>query len=774
MQQGRFTLRDIIASKPFALTPRVKALLWAVLISVMIGGFQIGEPLDDVLAGARNYVRQQEYKGNVVVVGIDDKTAAAFGGYQYSKKIDAEVIDRLFDLGAKRVFIDKNYPIDADSESNAIFEKILKRHKGRIFLTTKLSMDPSTGNAKEIIYNRQYAGLTELVSSNAYISPFQLSLKLPISNEVQDRRISSFSAKLSNSMQVSNEPYKPDFSILAKTVPTVSFIDVHKGNNTNVDFYAKDVVIGGTSSAYGDVQLIPSQRFINRIYCHIIGAETLNTAAPNNWGWMPAWIIALSTSLIILFVSNYRLALGAAVIVFLSSFIIPIFLDAASINVDVIAGIVLTVFSGIRSFLIRKAEWDSSINNVSELPNFNAMRRLAPYQKANLVALKIRNYTAIIAGFGAEMESAIISEVVRRIAIGKDDQTIFHDGDTLMWFTDTNDQMILKHHLHGLSQISSATMHLNNQAFDLLYSFGVDTQQGSSIGARIGSAMLCAQEAAQDNQICKFYDPDRRDAAAWDLSLLDSMNNAIDNGEMWVAYQSKIDVKTGRIIGAEALARWSHPTRGMVGPEQFIDVAERNNRIDRLTEFVLDQAIKTAAYINKDFGRFSIAVNLSVQLLHHPDLLPMISKALVRHGLQANLLTLEITETGKLDQTKETIDILNRIVNEGITLSLDDYGTGNATLEYLKQMPFTEIKIDRSFVSNISALHDDLVMVQSTIAMAHSLSCKVVAEGVESQETLSILGKLGCDLAQGFYIGMPIRQNDFIKNIVKQDIKKIA
>jgi diguanylate cyclase len=774
MSQGQPSLRNVIASKLPVLTPRVKAMMWAILISLIAGITQFGEPFDDILRISRNFIRQQEYQGNVVVVGIDDKTAAAFGGFQYSKKIDADVIDRLFALGAKRVFVDKSYSINDGKEANAAFENMLKRHKGRVFLSTKLSLNPTTGQAKEIVYNSQFVNSAELVSNNAYITPFQISLKFPIQNKVEGRNISSLSAALVGKKVENYEAYRPDFSMLANTIPTVSLYDVYSQHRVKHDFAAKDVVIGGTSTAFSDKQIIPLQGFVNRIYCHIIGAQTLEKGIPKNLGWWPAWIIALASAAVVLFGTNRKIVIGALTLPLLIFLTLPIIFDENFISVDLFPALSLWAIAAVRSFLIHKSEQDNEINAVSGLPNHSALRRLTPYKNETLIALKIRNYSAIVAGFGADVENAVINEVMRRIAIGREGEGIYHEADTLTWFTETNDKVLLSEHLEGLNRITSATMHINGQAFDLLLSFGVDADHDRPMGTRIGSAMLCAQEASQDNQIWKFYDPERRHAAAWELSLLDSINHAIDNGEIWVAYQAKIDLKTGCPIGAEALVRWSHPERGLVGPEQFIDIAERNNRIDRLTAFVLDQAIETAAMINKDFGTFNMAVNLSVQLLHHPDLLSMIGEALVRHGLPPSRLTLEITETSKLGQSEETVAILRRIVSEGITLSLDDYGTGNATLDYLKLLPFGEIKIDRSFVSNVADVHHDMILVQSTISMAHSLGCKVVAEGVETAEIQAILSKLGCDIAQGYHIGYPVRQIAFIQNISDQGLKRIA
>ena len=225
------------------------------------------------------------------------------------------------------------------------------------------------------------------------------------------------------------------------------------------------------------------------------------------------------------------------------------------------------------------------------------------------------------------------------------------------------------------------------------------------------------------------------------------------------------ELATGQIIGVEALARWTHPDKGPISPTEFIGAAEQHDRIERLTDYILDQAVAAAGSGYRQGRQLSLAVNLSARLLTDQDLPNRVSKCLARHGLPPSLLTLELTETAALAGSGQDIEMLNRLRDLGIKISIDDYGTGLSTLDYLKKVPASEIKIDQSFIKSLRDHRSDRVMVQSTIALAHSLGRIVVAEGVEDRETLELLTSMGCDVAQGFIIGRATSFRSVIKRL---------
>ena len=296
---------------------------------------------------------------------------------------------------------------------------------------------------------------------------------------------------------------------------------------------------------------------------------------------------------------------------------------------------------------------------------------------------------------------------------------------------------------------------------------------GRSIANRLASALVAADEAAHDGLKWKYHDPESLENASWKLSMLSQLDEAIDRGEVWVAYQPKLDLATRQIVGAEALARWTHPDKGPIAASEFVAAAEQHNRIGKLTDFVLEKAVAAAAQINKRGVEFEVAVNLSARLLSDKGFTLRLSALLARQGLHPQHLTLELTETAALTDSGEGLDMISRLKDLGVNIAIDDYGTGLSTLEYLKKIPANEIKIDQSFVKGIVDNRSDRLMVQSTIGLAHSLGRKVVAEGVEHRNILDLLVEMKCDIAQGFAIGRPMSIETLTKRIAS-DRKRSA
>ncbi len=286
--------------------------------------------------------------------------------------------------------------------------------------------------------------------------------------------------------------------------------------------------------------------------------------------------------------------------------------------------------------------------------------------------------------------------------------------------------------------------------------------------------MVAAEEAAHDGLKWKYHDPEMLADASWKLSMLSQLDSAVDKGEVWVAYQPKLDLKTRKVVGAEALARWTHPEKGPISAAEFITAAEQHDRIGKLTDFVLDQAIGAAAAVNRKQRGFGMAVNLSARLLADKGFVLRLQAMLARHDLPPELLTLELTETAALAGRESAFDMLAALREFGVKISIDDYGTGLSTLDYLKKIPASEIKIDQSFVKAMLDNRSDQVMVQSTIALAHSLGRKVVAEGVESHLVLDALVEMGCDVGQGFVIGRPMSLESLLRRLSSSRHSRVA
>jgi diguanylate cyclase (GGDEF)-like protein/PAS domain S-box-containing protein len=252
------------------------------------------------------------------------------------------------------------------------------------------------------------------------------------------------------------------------------------------------------------------------------------------------------------------------------------------------------------------------------------------------------------------------------------------------------------------------------------------------------------------------------------LSMIGELGRAIDEGELVLHYQPKIELKTGQLAGVEALVRWAHPLRGSIGPDQFIPIAEQAGLIDRLTRWVLRAALAQAAAWQRIGLVVPVAVNLSMRSLTDELLPDKIAELLLAARTPSSLLVLEITESRLMVDLPRTLSILQRLRAMGIRIAIDDFGTGHSSLAYLKRLPVDEVKIDRSFVRDIAADATDRIIVRSTVDLAHSLGLRVVAEGVEDALTKELLAALGCDEVQGFHLSRPLRGHDLTHWLCEQ------
>jgi EAL domain-containing protein (putative c-di-GMP-specific phosphodiesterase class I)/DNA-binding response OmpR family regulator len=241
------------------------------------------------------------------------------------------------------------------------------------------------------------------------------------------------------------------------------------------------------------------------------------------------------------------------------------------------------------------------------------------------------------------------------------------------------------------------------------------------------------------------------------LTLERSLEQAVENQELRVYYQPKVDIDTRRVVGMEALVRWQHPELGMVSPAQFIPLAEESGQIVPIGAWVLEEACRQCkAWQDAGFEPIRMAVNLSPVQFRQPDLLHVITSTLQRTGLDAKYLELEVTESMLMQDLQQTIATLRQLKAAGIYLSIDDFGTGYSSLSYLKGFPIDALKIDRSFVREITQNSDDAAIATSIILLGQNLNLKVIAEGVETESQLSFLRILQCDQIQGYLFSPPV------------------
>jgi EAL domain-containing protein (putative c-di-GMP-specific phosphodiesterase class I)/CHASE2 domain-containing sensor protein len=748
---------------------RARILLWATLAGLLFGGIELGAPLEDMLRAVRNTTRTQSASGNIVIVAIDDRSLDRLKQWPWPRRYHGKLVENLSHLGAERILIDLDYSSSADASNDAAFAGTLKKFGKRVTLATSFVVDPTTGARRENFPIPAFRETTDLAHINFWYSPLGSVWKLTYALDYAGRPYPSMAATLGGATGASGEAFMIDYSIDPRTLPIVSASDIIEGRVPASFIAGKDVIVGTTSMELGDLYFLPGYGRMSGVYIHALGGETLRKGNPIEIGWLAPFLAAFLLAAASTSLRNRRAILvsfgagGGALM------LVPFLLEAHLIFIDVLpAFFLLAAVGGSLGWSSFKHSYRERgiINTVSGLPNLNALRQEKQAGDRILIAVRIQNYAEVASTLPSDEEKALVEQIAARLTVGAPARKLYHgDEGIFTWLADPGVTRSIGEHLDALHALFRSPVMAGANKVDLTLTFGFDAGSGRSLSNRLGSALVAADEAAAEGLRWKEYDPAKLKDASWRLSLLSQLETAIDAGDLWIAYQPKLDLATNTLIGAEALARWTHPEKGPISPVEFILAAEQSDRIEKLTHYVLDSAIAAAAAVNARGIEFQVSVNLSARLIDHPDLASDVTKLLAKHGLAPNRLILEITETAALTTSSNSLHALLELRYLGVDISIDDYGTGMSTLDYLKKIPATEIKIDKSFVQAIEKGHSDKLLVHSTIQLAHALGQKVVAEGVEDSKTLDSLRRMGCDLAQGYLIGRPMDFRSLLKEL---------
>ncbi|CAN7263135.1 sensor domain-containing protein [Massilia sp. LjRoot122] len=393
-----------------------------------------------------------------------------------------------------------------------------------------------------------------------------------------------------------------------------------------------------------------------------------------------------------------------------------------------------------------------------------------------LAFLDLDNFKHINDNFGHEAGDVVLREVAQRLRENmRDEDTIARMGgdEFVLIICDPVSHEQVAELVERIRRSVTAPVRVGEQDILPGTSIGVsmfpdDGDTPEKIMRAADAAMYHAKTLGKNN--FQFYSSDLNQIVHQHLMLEANLSRAIREHEMVLDYQPKVDLRTGKVVGAEALVRWRHPVDGLIQPDRFIPVAEETGLIVPLGEWVIDEAcgaLKAMAALGiKDFV---IAVNLSARQLRQRQFADRLGETLRRHGVDPRNLELEVTESHLMDHPEEALDALTQLKALGVRLSIDDFGTGYSSLSHLQKFPVDYIKIDRSFLGDVSQ-NGQLVITRAIIALGHNLKLKVIAEGVETREQIAFLRKHDCDQMQGYYFS-PALSQETLQQMVTSDAR---
>jgi diguanylate cyclase (GGDEF)-like protein len=379
-------------------------------------------------------------------------------------------------------------------------------------------------------------------------------------------------------------------------------------------------------------------------------------------------------------------------------------------------------------------------------------------RQPTVLLLDLDNFSDVNDSLGYLFGDRVLMEFAERLryCIREDDQAARLGGDEFAVLVVGADRNAGEDIAIRITDALALPFLIDGIVVDIEASIGIATAVAhEEVGSLVRSADMTMHLAKDHRLGFSRFDPDRKDVGSSRLALLGSLRHAFDNGEMVLHYQPKVSLVTGEVIGAEALARWNHPTRGLIGPGDFIPALERTSLVYGFTVRVIAEALAQARLWMSDTTPIPVSVNVPARCLLDVEFPETIARCLAEADVPGYLLCVEITENIVVADPELAIDVLQRIQALGVRTSVDDFGTGYSSLAYLKVLPVDELKIDQTFIRDMTFSDRDNALVTSIVDLGHHLGLSVVAEGVENAATMSALRSLGCDVAQGYYFSRP-------------------
>ncbi len=382
-----------------------------------------------------------------------------------------------------------------------------------------------------------------------------------------------------------------------------------------------------------------------------------------------------------------------------------------------------------------------------------------------LCFINLNHFKVVNDTLGYHCGDKLLETVSKRLinTVKHSDTVVRFAGDEFAVLLPNTDQSGVETVIKNIVQTVESAIILVGKSYFVSCSIGIakypaDGKTTETLLQNAEAAMYCAKNNGLNSL---FYDPEQNSVTENKLRISSDLRDAIHKRELLVFYQAKLDLTEKIITGAEALARWNHPEKGFIPPSVFIETAEKNSLITPLSYLIIEKAFRDQKILESTGHPISIAINLSSCNLANPDFVGKVIQLAKKYRINPEKFKMELTESAMMSNPEQVKKALITLSETGFIVSIDDFGTGYSSLVNLKRLPVNEIKIDRSFVFNLFNNEEDASIVRTTIALGRSLGINVVAEGVESEEILKLIGVFGCNEAQGYFISKPIPFDEF-------------
>mgnify|MGYP003574948672 FL=1 len=747
------------------------ATLMVAMLACLLAAGGLFRPAEDGLTTWRAKALTRQPTGQTVIVEIDARSLAELKSWPWPRQYHARLVNELHRAGAALIAFDVDFSARSGSGDEEFSSAI--RKAGNVILPI-FDQKSAWRDGRSNISNRPTAALADAWVGGVNIFPDTDGVvrEYPAAIYVDGAIQPSIATLLAEKNGLADRTFQPDWAIDAERIPRVSFVDVLNGQVAQSSLRGKRVLVGATAIELGDRYAVPRYGVVPGVIIQALAAESLlhgraitHTGAP----------VTLAVILILAFLLAPR-ALERPFhhatyvgLLLLTIILVPILVQQLwAISVDSAAWL-FTVFSatGVQVVveLRRRIRMREELDSDSGLPNRTVLEGAIGLQddESILVAAAIERFDAIRDGAGLAATNEMIRKAAETIRQQVDGTVYRIAPDVLAWILPGGQEA--EPRLKGVQLAFREPVLTEAGPVDIAFTLGMARHDRALPAVLLiensMSAITLAKSSGRPREWYRPTDPQLRRQ----LSMMSDLRESMKENRLALFYQPKLSLSDGRVADAEALIRWYDVDGKLVPPDEFIPFAEATGMIREVTIYALQSAMRDLAQWSKQGIAVRVAVNVSALDLGAPEFAQTVLAILDEHSVPPAQLALEVTESALIRSTDDVTANLAALRESGIRLSVDDYGTGQSTLSYLKHLPVHELKIDKSFVMAMARDEGDQIMVRSTINLAHELELQVVAEGVEDQETLEMLRSLGCDYAQGYHISRPITSDAFIEMV---------
>jgi EAL domain-containing protein (putative c-di-GMP-specific phosphodiesterase class I)/CHASE2 domain-containing sensor protein len=674
----------------------------AVALAVLAGLFAFslggGDGLEQALRGVRDSIRAHPASGEVAVVEIDSRSLRELATWPWPRRYHGALVDRLHQAGARTIGFDVDFSSHSNPVDDGAFAAALARADGGVMLAALRQQ--VAADSDEMVENVPIPELHDhafLAAVNVIPDPDGQVRQMPLGLEIGGLPRPSLAALTAERDAAAEGAFPIDYSIDPATIPRFSFVDVVTGRVPAAALRGKRIIVGATAVEIGDRYAVPDHGVIPGVLIQALGAETL-LAGPPPAAESAAWPLLLALACIFAAMRMRRRPLCAAILAggTLAVLAVPLageqYWGLSFALVPALAALAAAVAATLALHTAWVFRCRALVDDATGLPNAAALTAAAARAPATpVVVARIERFAAIAAGIGPEMTINLIHRVADRLRFGQEGIVYRVDEGHLAWLEPADGAATLDARIEALAGLMRAPVDCG-RPIDVALSFGIADPVPAGIRQQIADASLAAERAGQLGRRAERFAAGEE--TEWHLSLFAELDTALASGDIWNAYQPKLDIASGRILGCETLVRWNHPQRGPIPPDKFIPILEAQGRARDLTLHVLRRALEDAAGWRADGLELGVAVNISATLLLDPDFAALLETEIAAARLPAEQLTLEVTESAAMRDSETALAALHSWRALGVQISIDDYGTGQSSLAYLQTLPATELKID--------------------------------------------------------------------------------